>query len=117
MNISSAYNVPGIKLKRSFIYSRKDYGELTVTDEFSFNKNETFETALITRATCKQINKNQIEFSGKRNKLVATIDAPGEFEITYETIQQDEPDFTRVCIRLKKSLQSGKVNIIFSPVQ
>ena len=64
-----------------------------------------------------RLNKNQIEFSGKRNKMVATIDAPGEFEITYETIQQDEPDFTRVCIRLKKSLQSGKVNIIFSPVQ
>jgi len=117
MDISSAYDVPGLKLKRSFTYDREGEGKLVVTDKFSFSKEETFETALITRATCKQIGKKQLEFSGKRYKMIATIDAPGEFDITYETIQQDEPEFTRVAIRLKNPLQSGAINICFTPVK
>jgi hypothetical protein len=117
IDIASAYDVPCLKLKRSFIYDREGEGKLVVTDEFSFNKEETFETALITRATCTQIGKKQLEFSGKRYKMIATIDAPGEFDITYETIQEDEPEFTRVAIRLKNPLQSGEINICFIPVK
>lgn len=88
MDITSAYDEPRIKQKRSFIYNRKGYGKLVVTDEFSFNKKETLVTALITLAIFKQIKKNQIEFSSKRNKMIATIDAPGEYEFSYKTINK-----------------------------
>ena len=115
MDISSAYKVPGLKLVRSFIYDRRGLGRLTVTDEFSFMKDEVFETALITRADCKQISKNQFEFSGERNRMVATITAPGEFEVGFESIQQDYPEFTRVAIRIKDPVKSGRVKIEFSP--
>jgi len=116
MDISSAYNVPDLKLIRSFTYDRRDLGKLIVRDEFSFNKDEIFETALITRAKCKQIGKNKLEFSGEKNKMIATIHAPGEYEISYEAIQQDYPEFTRIAIRLKNPVKSGIVEIEFKPV-
>ena len=53
---------------------------------------------------------------GERNKMVATIDAPGEYEISYEAIQQDYPEFTRIAIRLKNPVKSGIVEIEFKPV-
>jgi len=116
MDISSAYNVQELKLIRSFTYDRRDAGKLTVKDDFAFSKEEIFETVLITRAKCEQTGKNKLEFSGERNKMLATIDAPGEYEISYEAIQQDYPEFTRIAIRLKNPVKSGSVKIEFKPV-
>ena len=48
--------------------------------------------------------------------MVATIKAPGEYEISFEIIQGDYPEFTRVSIRLKDPLKSGVVEIEFKPV-
>lgn len=116
MDIASAYDIPGMKLIRTFTYSRKNAGELSVVDEFSFEKEESFESALITRVDCRQTGKNQLEFAGKNNRMIATIDAPGDFEIGFEKIQGDYPDFTRVSIKLKNPVKSGTVKINFKPV-
>ena len=48
--------------------------------------------------------------------MIATIHAPGEYEISYEAIQQDYPEFTRIAIRLKNPVKSGIVEIEFKPV-
>lgn len=117
MDIASAYKVEGLKLIRSFTYDRRKEGKLTVRDDFSFSKAETFETALISRAKCTEIGKNKLEFAGERNKMVATIKAPGEYEISYETIQGDYPEFTRVAIRLKDPVSKGVFEIEFNPAK
>jgi hypothetical protein len=115
MDIATAYKVEGLKLIRSFVYDRRGEGRLTVKDEFSFGKEEVFETALITRADCKQTGRNELEFSGKTNKMIATIDAPGDFEISFETIEGDFPEFTRVAIRLKDPVKKGVFVIVYKP--
>jgi hypothetical protein len=117
MDIASAYKVGGLKLIRSFTYDRRNEGKLTVRDDFSFSKDETFETALITRAVCKQTAKNVLEFTGVSNKMIATIKAPGDYEISYETIQGDYPEFTRISIRLKEPVKKGIVEITYKPVK
>jgi len=117
MDISSAYKVEGLKLIRSFTYDRRKEGKLMVRDDFSFSKEETFETALITRAVCKQTAENVLEFTGTRNKMIATIKAPGDYQVSYETIQGDYPEFTRISIRLKEPVKTGSVEITFKPVR
>jgi hypothetical protein len=115
MDIASAYKVEGLKLVRSFTYDRRGDGKLTVRDDFSSSEEETFETALITRARCSEIGKGKIEFSGERNKMVATIKAPGEYAISYETIQGDYPEFTRISFKMKDPLKKGVFEIVFKP--
>jgi hypothetical protein len=116
MDIASAYKVEGLKLVRFFTFDRRKQGKLIVRDEFSFAKPESFETALTTRAKCSETGKGKIEFSGERNKMVATIKAPGEYEIGYETIQGDFTEYTRVVIRLKDPVKKGVIEIEFMPV-
>jgi hypothetical protein len=117
MDIASAYKVEGLKLVRSFTFDRRKEGNLIVRDEFSFKEPGSFETALTSRAKCSETGKGKIEFSGERNKMVATIKAPGEFEIGFETIQGDFAEFTRIAIRLKDPVKSGIVEIVFTPVK
>jgi hypothetical protein len=117
MDISSAYMVPALtKLIRTFTYSREGLGLLTVKDDFAFKTSQNFELALITRANWKQIASDQIEFDGQKQKMIATIKAPGGFTIRSETIEENAPVFTRIGIVLPSS-GAGTVTISFKPVK
>lgn len=117
MDISSAYPVPGLnKLVRTFIYNRDDMGFLTVRDNFAFKSNEKFEFTLITRARWKQTSPNQIEFDGKKQKMIATISTKSSFAVKAETIEENAPAFTRIGIVLPAS-EAGEITVTFRPVK
>lgn len=118
MDIAAAYPVKELKkLEREFTYNRKPEGFLTVKDNFTFNNHQTYETALITRGSWKQINTHQIEITGKKDKLFVTIESENEFEIKSEELSEGGKPYTRLAIRLTKSVKEGAISMIFKPVR
>jgi hypothetical protein len=91
LDISSAYNVPELeKLQRTFVYSRKNSGFLTVTDEVVFSKPCDFGTALITFDKWKRLSDSSLEIRNQDKALRVDIDVTGgDFEIKPETIKED----------------------------
>ena len=115
LDIASAYPVSTLKkLERSFLYKRTEKGSLEVKDNFSFSSPQIFETALTTRAKWKQINDSQLIFEKEGEKMIATINAPCAFRITVTTINEDQPAFDRIGIKLTNPLQEGTVTVSYS---
>ena len=116
MDIAPAYKAPEVtKLVRSFTYSREGAGSLTVRDDFAFSSPQTFEISLTTHGQWKQVAPDTLDFQAGAETLRATIQAPGEFTVTAETIEENAPPFTRLGIKLKDPLQSGSVTVTFRP--
>ena len=116
MDIASAYPVEELKkLEREFIYNRKHNGFFSVTDHFAFSEDQSYETALITRGSWKRINANQIEITGKKDKLFITIVTKEAFEIKSEELSEGGKPYTRLALRFKKPVKEGTVVTIFKP--
>lgn len=117
MDIASAYPVKELKkLEREFTYSRKPAGFLIVSDNFSFSNDQTYETALITRGSWKQTGTNQIEITGKKDKLLITIVTNGEIKIKSETLAEGGKPYTRLAVSLVNPSSKGTLSMIFKPV-
>ncbi|MEI8291983.1 MAG: hypothetical protein WCH99_21135, partial [Verrucomicrobiota bacterium] len=115
MDIASAYDAPELKkLVRTFVFDRRSEA-LSVSDDFEFNRPAAFGVALTTRAEWKQVAPDKIELSAGGKRVVAEIRAPCGVTITSETIAEDSPSFTRIGLKLKKPLVSGKVVVRLSP--
>ena len=113
MDIASAYEAPELKkLVRTFIFDRRA-GSLTVQDDFEFSRDSAFELALTTRANWKQIAANQIELTAGSERIIAEIQAPCGIDVTSEIIAEDCLPFTRLGLKLKQPLTSGKVVVTF----
>ncbi|MEO6521540.1 MAG: hypothetical protein ABIN91_07680 [Mucilaginibacter sp.] len=117
MDIASAYPVAGLnKLVRTFAYDRDGAGALTVKDDYGFKNSQPFELAFTTRAQWKQIAPDQIEFTGSKEKMIATIKAKGGFKVKSETIEENSPKFTRIGVTFDAA-QTGTVSVTFKPAQ
>ena len=115
MDITSAYDAPELKkLVRTFIFDRRA-GSLTVQDDFEFSRDSAFELALTTRASWKQIAANQIELIAGNERAIAEIQAACAIDVTSEIIAEDCLPFTRLGLKLKQPLTTGKVIVIFRP--
>lgn len=118
MDIASAYPVKELKkLQREFTYNRKATGFLSVKDTFSFSQGQSYETALITRGSWKQINPHQIEITGKKDKLIITIETKEAFEIKSEELSEGGLPYTRLAFHLKKPIKEGSILMVFKPVK
>jgi hypothetical protein len=117
MDIAAAYDVPELqKLVRTFIFDRQ-HDRLIVSDDFAFDRPSAFELALTTRARWKQISPDKIELGdGPGQTVLVEIDAPCAVQIVSETIDEDCLPFTRLGLKLEKSLASGKVVVTFRAV-
>lgn len=117
MDIASAYDAPELKkLVRTFVFDRRSE-TLKVSDDFEFNRPAAFEVALTTRAEWQQVAPDKIELRAGGERVVAEIQAPGGVTITSETIAEDSPAFTRIGLKLKDPLASGKVVVLLSSVK
>lgn len=115
MDIASAYDAPELKkLVRTFVFDRRA-DRLQVSDEFQFSRTAVFEVALTTRADWKQVAPDRIELSAGGERMIAEIHAPCAVEVTPETIAEDCTPFTRLGLKLKDPLASGKVEVVFHP--
>jgi hypothetical protein len=117
MDISSGYEVPSLKkLVRTFTYNRTVNGSIQVQDSYAFDSPQSFETALITRYKWKQLGSNDIEITGKKEKLLVHIDAPANSLIfSSEEITETAKPYTRIAIKLKETVKDGTVTMTFEP--
>jgi len=131
MDITSAYDCPELKsLVRRFDFRRSTSASLTITDEVSFTKPQTFETALITllpggpvsemhsttiiNGNIQRANKKRFIITGKKGKASVTIDANGiPFDVKTEAIEENaEAKPNRIGIKLRQPVESATVTIV-----
>ncbi len=121
MDFASAYPVKELKsLKRTFVYSRKEYGALTVTDEVSFSSPSNFETAIVTLGTFEKKSDSSLIISSGNEKILAEFysDA-GEIEIYSTEIIEDNPGNIkplRIGLKFKNPVEKATVKIKYSPL-
>jgi len=122
LDISSAYDVPELeKLQREFVYSRKDAGSLTVTDEVVFSKPCDFGTALITFDKWQQLSDSSLVIRDQDKALRVDIEVKGaDFEMKPETIKEDLSGRTlptRLGINLTKPVLRAVVGLTIRPAK
>jgi hypothetical protein len=117
MDIASAYDVPELKkLRRSFTYNREKDGYLTVGDEVEFSEPKDYETVIITRAKWKQLENNQLELQGVKEKLIVSINSSSAYTIVPEVITEAPKPYTRLAIKLNQPVKSAKVLVTYKRV-
>lgn len=118
LDIRSAYDVPGlIRLERTMTYSRGGEGEVSFDDNFSFEKPENFETAIITRAQWTKLSDNTLLLEGKKEKLQVTLSSPGnQLSISQEEIAEGGSPYVRIRVYLDKPVRAGKIVITYKPL-
>ncbi len=116
MDISSAYDVPSVNyIIRKFAYKRQPEVCLEVVDSVSFSKPVSYETALITRGTWKQVSETCIEIRKGEEKVTVDIDVPGgRYTVQEETITESQLPYKRIAIKIDKPFSSGSVKLSFS---
>jgi hypothetical protein len=117
MDIKPANDVPELKkLIRTMRYSRQAAGTVEIQDEVVFEKRMPFEVALPNFGSCRQIDKQTIEFALGGERLLARIGTPDGFELTSERIQElSAPAFIRLGIKLLKPVTIDTVKVKFTP--
>ncbi|MBU4199007.1 MAG: heparinase II/III-family protein [Verrucomicrobia bacterium] len=120
MDIASAYAVNELQsLKRTFVYSRKGDGSLTVTDEVSFSKPMSFETAVITLGTFEKKSDSALIISSGKEKLLAEFSTDGgAIEIISGEIGETHGNIKplRIGFKLKIPVEKATITVIYSPL-
>jgi len=115
INLKPAYGVPALqKLTRCMDYDRSGKGTITLTDEAIFTSLTTFEDALITHGTWKQVDDHTIEFSLGKAQLMAQVTASTPFTVKPETITELGVTFTRLGLVFNQPCLNAKLTILFS---
>jgi len=124
LDIRSAYGkqIPQMtKLIRTFVFSRKGAGSLTVSDTAEFSKPTSFETALITLGKWSRAGSDAVIVSDGGRKLRVEIDAgPATFDIEAQQIKEDVRTKTlptRIGIALKGPVTKTTVTLRITPVK
>ena len=118
MDITSAYAVPALKqLTRTMDYDRTDAGGITITDEAAFTEKTTFEDALITRGTWKQLDPETILLTIGTSTISVTVKSPqGGITLKPEVIKErNSPEFTRIGLVLKEPVEAAQIQMEFRP--
>jgi hypothetical protein len=120
-DIKSAYSVPSLQtLNRTFAFSRKGAGTLTITDQFEFAAPEVFENALMTFGKWEKLNAHTLRISDRGATLRVEISPPAgtALELVAEEIKEDLAAHripTRIGLRLSKPLKNGPLTLKISP--
>lgn len=121
LDISSAYDVPGLaELQRTFVYSRKGAGSLTVTDEVRFDSPSRFGTALITFGRWKRHGPDSLMVYDTEEAVRVDIRVRGgEFDIHPDHIKEDMRSGmipVRLGIDLKEPVTEASITTTITPV-
>lgn len=122
MDIRSCYEVPELdKLVRTFVFSRKGHGSLTVSDEVQFASPKEFETALITLAPWKQVADDTLVI-GKGADAVRVKIAAGDrrFRVQATDIHEDLPGKLvpkRLAIILTEPVHQAVIRMTIAPAE
>ena len=121
-DIRSAYSVPQLeRLTRTYVFSRKYTGSMTVTDEIAFSEPSDFETALITLSPWRQITPKTLRIGDEGKAIDVQIDTGGlAFSIIPAEIDEHIHTKTlpvRLGIRLDSLVRQATVTVKITPAQ
>jgi len=115
IDMKPTYAVPALqKLTRTMEYDRKGAGNITITDEATFSSPTSFEDALITHGTWKQVDPNTIEFSIGKARLTTSINASAPFSVKPETITELGVTFTRIGLVFTQPCLNARLAVTFT---
>jgi hypothetical protein len=121
-DLRSAYAVKDLqKLQRSFDYQRGPSPSLVVRDEVQFAAPESFESALITWGTVRQLNENELEITDRGSSVDVEIDTQGHpFHLRQETIHEDTENGrlpVHLGVVLDDNISTATVTLRISPAK
>ena len=119
-DLRPAYDVEEIeKLERTFTFSRKGSGRLTVRDEVSFRSPQTFGTALVTMSDWRQHDHGHLLFSDGEDSLGIEVRVEGgAHQVSSETIQEEthaDKQPVRIGINLKEPVDRAVIEVVVQP--
>ncbi|ACU06152.1 heparinase II/III family protein [Pedobacter heparinus] len=117
LDISSAYNVPGLKkLERTMVYNRQGSGSVTFEDVFEYTEAKKFETAVVTRSVWKQVSDSTLLLTRNDQKMLVTFSSPGnKLSLRSEEITEGGPVYARIGIFIDKPVVAGRMIITYKP--
>ncbi|MDR3109656.1 MAG: heparinase II/III-family protein [Planctomycetaceae bacterium] len=128
-DIASAYDQKEIKkLERRFVYDRQNHGAVEVTDTFELTEPGTFETALVTYQTFKNVTDKTesdkfvfvVGDEIKKQSVKVTITTNTNATLIFETTEIKENSMAkknpiRLAFKLKEQTAAGNVIIKVEP--
>lgn len=121
LDLRSAYDLPSLqKLNRTFIFSRKDAGSLTITDEAEFETPQSFGTALITFYKVDIFTSDTLVIGDGREAVKVQINSNGaKFNINTEEIKENLPSRKypiRIGINAANTAKRFNFTIVVAPI-
>jgi hypothetical protein len=120
LDLRAAYDVKSLRrLVRTFVYSRRGPGSLTVTDQAAFDEPKPLGTALITFEPWQRIEPDVLRVGKGKAAVDVRIETGGvPFEVNAEQIQEDLPDGripTRLGIDLSRPVKEATIRLTIRP--
>jgi hypothetical protein len=118
LDIASAYALPALKsLTRTWVYSRKGDGALTVTDKVSLSNPTPYGTALLTLGGWQKNADGTLFVYDGENAVTVAIDTGGKpYTVIEEVIREDAAVApTRIGINLDSPVSDAVVTLTITP--
>jgi hypothetical protein len=118
LDIASAYTLPALKsLTRTWVYSRKGDGSLTMTDRASFSAPTPYSTALLTLGGWQKNPDGTLFIYDGESAVTVRIDTGGKpYTVTEEVIREDAPVAPiRLGIALTEPATDATVTLTITP--
>ena len=120
LDLRAAYGLKNVRtLRRTFVYSRKGAGSLTVTDEVAFTQPGTFETALVTLGRWeKRDDGSLVVYDADEAVRVDVAATGGDVDLRAEQIKEDVRTRslpTRIGIAFKQPVAKASIRLRITP--
>lgn len=120
LDLRSAYPVKELeKLERTFVFSREGAGSLSVTDEVRFSAPKTFETALVTFDSWRQVAPNKLLIGEGKQAVQVEIDGKWrKFRVESREVGEDLPNHripVRIGIAFDAPVEEGTIGVKITP--
>jgi hypothetical protein len=122
LDLRKAYPVEQLEsLERTFVFSRKGSGSLTVTDEVQFSSPQSFGVALVTFSDWTQSRDDRLLVGKDADTLAVGIATNGpKFTVGAEKIEEDLPGGripTRLGIELAEPVRQATITLTIAPAR
>jgi hypothetical protein len=121
IDMKPAYDVPALRtLTRSMRHTRMDASgntdapEVLITDRFTFERAQAFESALTTMGTWRTLGPSKLLLTHRDGQLSAEIEASAPFDISGEVIDEEALVFKRIAVRLREPQTQGYIAVRFT---
>lgn len=118
LNLKSCYRVPELKtLTRTFVYSRAGEGSLKILDKVEFTTPQSFETALITRGSYRELTPGKLLLIDADQVAAVEIAVTGgEYALKSDLIQEDSTvKPTRLALAFTQPVTTATVEVTVRP--